>query len=214
MSISKTIFQFGFTTLAVGSALLISGCAEPAAEETSAPESVSQVESTVPAKQVAVEKAEAPHELIGVWMGAGRLNEASLATAIEGLTPETRRQIEAAASSFLATEMAVEFKADGQMESAVEVTNRSGQRESGESVATWEAAPTINRGEYRVSSVEIQADGSKVSDYKTYRVSADGRQLVLLVDLPGLLGQCSPQIVLQRQNEVQSVANEAGGTLR
>jgi hypothetical protein len=214
MSISKTIFQFGFTTLAVGSALLISGCAEPAAEKASDLQSTPQVQLTVPAKQVAVDKADAPHELVGVWMGSGRLNEASLVTAIEGLTPETRRQIEAAAASFLATDMAIEFKADGQMESAVEVTSLSGQRESGESIATWEAAPTITSGEYRVSSVEIQADGSKVSDYKTYRVSADGRQLVLLVDLPGLLGQCGPQIVFQRQNEAQSVASESGGTFR
>ena len=213
MSISKTIFQFG-CAFTVGSVLLATGCAEPAAEEASISPSTPQTESVVPAQQASVEKAEAPHELVGVWMGGGKLNEASLATAIEGLSPETRRQIKAAAESFLATEMAVEFKADGKMESAVEVTGPSGQRESGESVATWEAAPTITPGEYRVSSVEIQADGSKVSDYKTYRVSADGRMLVLLVDLPGLLGQCGPQIVLERQNEVQSVANEYGGKLR
>ncbi len=209
MSILKTIFHFGFAA-AVGTALLVSGCAKPVAEKDPTPEGTPQVETAE-----LVQKAEpATHALVGVWWGTGALDENALATAIQGLPLETQLQVAVAGESFLATEMAIEFKTDGKMETAVEVTGQLGQRESGSSVATWEAAPTATRGEFRVSSVEAQADGSKVSDYKTYRLSADGRKLILLVDLPDLLGQCSPQIVLDRQDEVQTIANESSGTLR
>ena len=211
MSIPKTIFQLGFAFI-LSAALIVSGCAEPAAEK----ETVSKSEPPVETASFAEEVQEAPetHELVGVWWGKGAINEASLAMAIEGLSPETQRQVKTAAETFLATEMAIEFKADGNMETAVEVTDQSGQRESGTSIATWEADPTTTRGEYRVSSVETQDNGMKVSGYKTYRVSADGRKLVLLVDLPGLLGQCSPQIVLDRQGGAESVANEQETLLR
>ena len=126
--------------------------------------------------------------------------------AIEGLTAETKLQLTAKAESFLATEMAIEFKADGSMETAIEVINKLGKRESGVGIASWEANRTVNRGEYRVTSVEEQPDGSTVTDHKIYRVSADGQQLELLVDLEGLLGQCRPRIVLQRQNDSETVA--------
>jgi len=203
MSTTKTIFQLGFATL-TATALLLSGCAQPAAEE----EASLTVENTPPVAMAAhaTEEVETQHELVGIWWGTGILDQESLNQAVEGLSAETRRQVTTAAESFLATEMAIEFKPDGKMDTAVEVTGKSGRRESGMGIATWEAAPTINAGEYRVTSVETQSNGLKVTDHKTYRVSKDGSQLTLLVDLPGLLGQCNPRIVLKRQEESQSVA--------
>jgi len=211
MSTSKTIFQLGFT-IAASAALLVSGCAKPA-EETASMErepAAAPVAMAAHAKEEVVE----PHELVGVWWGTGVLDEQSLNSAMQGLSLETQRQLTSKAETFVATEMAIEFKADGQMETAVEVTNQTGQRESGMGIATWEASPTINRGEYRVSSEETQTSGLKTTDYKTYRVSKDGTQLTLLVDLPGLLGQCNPRIILKRQAKEESVAMEQGELLR
>ena len=211
MSTTKTIFQLGFATFTV-TALLLSGCAQPAAEE----EASLTVENTPPVSMAAhtTEEVETQHELVGIWWGTGIVDQESLNRAVEGLSDETRRQVTVAAENFLATEMAIEFKADGSMDTAVEVTSKSGQRESGMGVATWEASPTINAGEYRVKSVETQPNGSEVTDHKTYRVSQDGNQLTLLVDLPGLLGQCNPRIVLKRQEEARSVASLNDGLLR
>lgn len=212
MSTSKTTFQLGFAIVA-SAALLVSGCAKPAAEDVSME---TETSSTPPVAMVAHAKEEVAkvHELVGVWWGTGTLDQQSLNAAIDGLSFETRRDVTAKAATFLATEMAIEFKTDGQMETAVEVTNQAGQRDSGMSVATWEASPTINSGEYRVSSEETQTSGLKTIDHKTYRVSQDGKQLTLLVDLPGLLGQCNPRIVLQRQADQESVAAGQGGLLR
>ncbi|QEG24473.1 hypothetical protein [Mariniblastus fucicola] len=211
MSISKTIFQLG-VTIALAASVLTTGCARPAPEAASSPE---ESRSTPVAMAGHVkEEAATRHELIGVWWGTGVLDQTSVAQAVEGLSPETQRQVSAAAESFLATEMAIEFKVDGQMETAVEVISQTGQRESGMGIAAWEATPTVTPGEYRVSAVEVQADGSSVTDHKTYRVSTNGQQLTLLVDLPGLLGQCNPRIVLQRQEESPSVASGQGDLLR
>lgn len=213
MSTTKTIYQLGFATL-TATALLLSGCAQPAGEETSS----LTIENTPPVSMAAHTKeeveVETQHELVGVWWGTGTLDQESLNRAVEGLSAETRRQVTTAAESFLETEMAIEFKPDGNMDTAVEVTSRSGQRESGMGVATWEASPTINAGEYSVKAVETQANGLEVTDYKTYRVSKDGSQLTLLVDLPGLLGQCNPRIVLKRQEEKKNVASAQGDLLR
>lgn len=210
MSTSKTIFHLGFT-VAVTAALFVSGCAEPASEEASlAPKSESPIAQAAHEN----EKAADPHELVGVWWGSGVLDQASLRAAMQGLSADTQQQLSVRAETFAATEMAIEFKVDGQMETAVEVTNQSGQRESGMGVATWEASPTITPGEYRVSSEETQPNGLKMTDHKTYRVSKDGMELTLLVDLPGLLGQCNPRIVLKRQAQQDSVAAGQGEILR
>ena len=211
MSTSKTIFQLGFT-IAASAALLVSGCAKPAAEETAVRSE--ETSATVELAAHVTEEVVVEHELVGVWMGAGVLDEQSLSAAMDGLSLETRRQLTAKAQTFIATEMAIEFKADGQMETAVEITSQAGQRESDMGIGTWEASPTINPGEYRVSSEETQPSGLTFKDYKTYRVSEDGKQLTLLVDLPGLLGQCNPRIMLNRQRKADSVATGQGTLLR
>lgn len=200
MSNFKTL-QRCFLVLA-GFAVFISGCAKPAEETSRVQETKPQVDLAKHSR----EEKQPQHELVGVWLGKGALDQNSLAIAIQGLSPETQRQLNAKAETFLTTEMAIEFKVDGTMETAVEVINKLGMRDSGVSLSTWEASRTVNRGEYRVTSVEDQSDGSKVTDHKIYRVSADGQNLELLVDLEGLLGQCNPRIVLQRQDENPSVA--------
>jgi len=206
MSLSS--LQHCFIVAVTGSVLLASGCAKPAEE-------ASDIRTEKPKPPVelvkhAAEKA-SPHELVGVWLGKGALDQDSLKLAIDGLSAETQRQISVAADTFLATAVAVEFKADGKMETAVGVINKRGARESGVALATWEASRTVNRGEYSVASVEKQADGSKVTDYKTYRISDDGQTLTLLVDLPGLLGQCNPRIVFDRQQDEDPAVARAGG---
>lgn len=212
MSTSKKTFQLGFA-IAASAALLVSGCAKPASEDVSMEAENSTAAPVAMVAHAKEEVAEA-HELVGVWWGTGTLDQQSLNTAIDGLSFETRRGVTEKAATFLATEMAIEFKTDGQLETAVEVTNQTGQRESGMSVATWVASPTINSGEYRVDSEETQSSGLKTKHQKTYRVSQDGKQLTLLVDLPGLLGQCNPRIVLQRQEQQENVAAGQGGLLR
>jgi hypothetical protein len=213
MSTSKMTLQFCLALTAAG-AMLIAGCAKPAADE----ETATVKESKPPvelAKHSEQDEAVTQHELVGVWLGRGSLDQSAVGVAIEGLSAETQRQVNGAAEAFLATEMAIEFKADGKMETAIEVVNKQGQRESGVGIAVWEASQTVHKGEYRVTSIEEQLDGSKVTDHKTYRVSADGQTLVLLVDLPGLLGQCNPRIVLKRQDsEEQSVASNSELQLR
>ena len=209
MSITNKTFQLCFFS-AFLTAMLVAGCAKPADEPSTM---VKETGPPVELAKHAVEEVAPPHQLVGVWMGRGAISQNSLAIAIDGLSAETQQRVTAAAESFLATEMAVEFKANGQMESAVEVINKMGQRESGIGIATWEASPTINRGEFRVTSVEKQPNGSSATDYKTYRVSDDGQTLILLVDLQGLLGQCNPHIVMQRQ-DVETVASNPGLELR
>ena len=208
MSLSS--LQHCFIVAVTGSVLFVSGCAKPA-REAAAP-----VEKTKPQVELikhSVEKSSS-HELVGVWLGKGALDQGSLTLAIKGLSPITQRQVNAAADAFLATGIAVEFKSDQTMETAIVALNQRGARDSGVELASWEASRTVNRGEYRVASVEVQADGSKITDYKTYRISADRQTLTLLVDLPGLLGQCNPRIVFQRQpDEAASVATGSENTL-
>ena len=213
MSTTKTTLQICLA-LTLGGSAFIAGCAKPAADEETA--SVQESKPVVElARHTEREEEVNQHELVGVWLGRGTLDQNAVNVAIQGLSAETQRQVKTAAEAFLATEMAVEFKTDGKMETAVEVVNKRGQRESGVGIAKWEASPTVRKGEYHVTSVEEQLDGSKVTDHKTYRVSADGQSLVLLVDLPGILGQCNPHIVLQRQDvEEQSVASSPGLELR
>ena len=59
MSISKTIFQFGIA-LVVGAALIVSGCAEPAAEK----ETVSKSTPPMETASFVEEAAPATHELV------------------------------------------------------------------------------------------------------------------------------------------------------
>jgi len=211
MSITKRTFHLCLIITICGAGLF-SGCAKPAADEEAS--KVQENKPTVELAKHTEEEKVVDHELVGVWLGQGVLDQSSLAIAIKGLSSETKRQVTVAAEAFLATEMAVEFKANGEMETAIEVVNKMGQRESGVGLATWEATRTVNRGEYRVTSVEEQLNGSSVTDHKTYRVSSDGQTLKLLVDLPGLLGQCNPHIVLKRQDSEQSVATSPGLELR
>lgn len=197
------------TLVMIGLALLASGCAQPAAEESrSTPEEETQNENVNQTADVET----TTHPLVGVWLGQGMLDLNSAAIATEGLSATTRQEVESAARVFLATEMAIEFKENGVMETAVEVVNKFGKRESGIGLATWEASQTMTPGEYRVVSVEEQSDGSKVTDYKTYRLSQSGQTLNLMVDLPGVLGQCQPKIALQKQRQRARIAKESDGS--
>ena len=189
-----------------GVAFLISGCAKPAKEVNSGNEEPAAATSSN-VSQTDAEDATS-HPLVGVWLGRGAIDRNSVAAATDGLSAEAQRQVKTAAEVFVATEMAIEFKDDGMMETAVEIVNQSGKRESGVGIAAWEASQTVQPGEFRVVSVEEQEDGSAVTDYKTYRVSDDGQTLALLVDLPGVLGQCQPRIVFQKQTQQPRIAKE------
>lgn len=210
MSICKLRFSsstpsFSLIGLAlIGLTVLVSGCAKPAEESRSTP--VSETQNEHVNQTTAFETTS--HPLVGVWLGQGMVDLNLVSLATNGLSATTQYEVESSAKVFLATEMAIEFKENGTMETAVEVVNKLGKRESGIGIATWEAVQTMTPGEYRVASVEEQADDSKVTDYKTYRVSEDGRTLTLLVDLPGVLGQCQPKIVLQKQRLRARIAKE------
>jgi hypothetical protein len=195
-------------TTALATAIFISGCAKPAEKDAKAPE-----DSGVETASLIDRSTPQPKELIGIWWGTGALNEDQLALAIRDLSPLEQQQLVSAAEAFMATEMAIEFKADGSMETVIEVLTESGRREAGVELGQWSASPMTVERKFKVQTTSDQSNGAKTTDIKTIHLADEGKQISFQVNVPGLLGKCSPQIVLELQ-EIQSVAQEPNGSMR
>ncbi len=177
----------------------VSGCSKPAKETTTSSSNTSSPQTTANDADLVQVSSTIDSPLIGTWLGSGAIDEAAITKVFATLSPEKQEQLAAQAENFLATQMAIEFRSDATVETAIEILSAEGKMEAGTAVARWEAK-RIGDNTYEVTSIETGDNETSATTVKTWKLSADGKQISLDVPMPGtLLGNCQTSIILDRQ---------------
>jgi hypothetical protein len=137
------------------------------------------------------------NQLHGIWWGVAAIDQDSLAQAAAGLTPEQQSALLTQTKAFTSTEMAVHFKPDGTVETAVEVTAPNGQRISGVTTGTW-GVVEARGGRFVVETNETDDAGNQSTSQKVFTMVSNNR-ISLDAPMGDVLSQCKPQIVFERQ---------------
>lgn len=139
------------------------------------------------------------NQLHGIWMGAAALDEALLEQAAAGMNEAQTNALVAEIKAFISTEMAVHFKPDGTLETAIEVTPPGGQPIAGITNGTWKVVEARG-GRFVVETTETDASGAVSKGQKIFTLLSDNR-VTVAAPLGSVLAQCNPQIILDRQPE-------------
>ena len=114
---------------------------------------------------------------------------------------------------FISTAMAVDFRADGTMETAVEITPPGEAPVSGATVGTWRVND-IRGDQYVMKVHETLPDGSIATSEKLFSIVGEN-QISMSADTDPLVNQCGPRILLDRQTvPAANVARGESATVR
>ena len=144
-------------------------------------------------------KVKIREQLVGVWLGAAYIDEASLVSKLEQLPPQESEEILRQAQYFSGTMMAIDFRQDGSLENEIEIIPPNGQPQREQGYGTWKIAQIADEG-FVVEIAEEHADGSITKSQKIYRFYEDGDHFAVSIPLDNVLGECNPLIVFERQN--------------
>lgn len=195
-------------------ALLSAGCGKPA-ESGAVPaatqrnaESVAKAATSSPVL-TAVANSQSDSALVGTWMGGAAINEALLEQVLQNTNPERRDAILREARTFVSTQMAIEFHADGSMETAVEIQPDGMPPIAGQTAGSWrivEQSPVA----IVVETAEHSSNGPVIRR-KTWRISPEGNRIVMKADTLQELAGCEPLIWLDRQSQSSAAVADANG---
>jgi len=150
--------------------------------------------------------------LTGVWIGEAILDKQKLQKKISQLDPEAQKLVNVQLKSFLSTMMAMEFRANGTVENAVEIRAANGKLLQDSSVGSWRVMESKPNG-LLVQTQERLADGRVVSDQMFYQFSGDRNQIAIKVPVAGELQDCDAMIVFNRQaSKSTNIATRLTGT--
>ena len=138
-------------------------------------------------------------QLVGVWLGGAYLDEDLLAQRLQDCTPEAGDEILRKAQYFAGTMMAIDFRPDGSLENEIEIVPPSGQPQREQGLGSWRIAQIAEDG-FVVEIAEKHIDGSVTKSQKVYRFYDDGDHFAVSIPLDGVLGECNPLIVFERQS--------------
>lgn len=136
--------------------------------------------------------------LVGVWMGKAILNEQALHAELDSMSGEDRNELIRKARTFVSTQMAIEFLATGDQETAIEVQPVGKTPISGQTRGKWRIVETSVNGVI-VETTEQDETGVARTKRTAYAISADGNRIVLQPSVGTALSKCEPLIYLDRQ---------------
>lgn len=185
--------------LGLSATIGFTGCAKESATEAKKEPPVSQTQTVNEndiAQKAVTPVAQSP-QLVGVWLGEAKLDMVKLQQKLDQMPPDYRRAAEAKAKSFLSMVMGVDFRADGTVESEVELFSLDGQKLHDGSLGAWKVV-SVDGDNVHVENQENLSDGSISINQNVYQfLTADTMKLD--VDAVEDLKDCSPQLIFTRQ---------------
>ena len=136
--------------------------------------------------------------LVGTWMGKAMVNDEALQKELDGLVGEQRNQLIREARTFVSTQMAIDFLATGELETAVEIQPVGQSPIAGQTRGKWKVTE-VSQSEVTVETTEIDETGAAKVKQTVYAISSDGNRIVLRPSVSSGLSMCEPLIYLDRQ---------------
>ncbi len=193
----------GFMLMLCCMTMVTVGCARPAEVATQDPtdsQPVNQPAAGVDqtGEQGLTGAAAYPTQLVGVWLGEAYLDEAMFEQKFQTIPTERQHGVLNSARTFLTTDMAIVFRADGSMENDMELTPIGGQTIREGSTGNWRAVES-KENRILIETTTQLSDGTTATNKQLFHVYPEGDRVALEVSMPGELSECSPLIILIRQ---------------
>ena len=204
-----------WSTLMGTAIVLTSGCAERPASVSSAD---GQQDQSLAAVATGGSNANAPAAsltsmAVGTWLGQASLNEALLEKKLEQLPADEQDRIFVIAQNFMSTEMALDIRQDGTIESEIEM-QPMGEGPIREGTTGQWRATQVDHDQLSVELAELAADDSTVTTERDFRFYPDRNAFVMSVPIPPELQGCEAVMFFERQSPVANVARQSENAQR
>ena len=163
-----------------------------------------QSESDAPTDQTAQQGTELPQQLVGVWLGDARIDQAQLEAHLATMSPEKQAEARNIVANFLTTVMAMQYTPEGLFENEVEMSINGDPPIRDVSLGTYQVVSATEH-ELKIKVHEQMADGSSAPGERVIRFSADRNQCEVSVPLGAEFAGVTTKLVFTRQ-EITSVA--------
>lgn len=142
--------------------------------------------------------------LVGIWLGDARIDQAELGARLATLTPEKQEEVKNVAANFLTTVMAMQYTENGEFENEVEMSINGGAPIRDVSLGTYQVL-SADTNDVRIKVNEQLADGSTTHSERLIRFNADRSQCEVAVPLGADFAGVTAKLVFTKQ-EMTSVA--------
>jgi|GEM_PF-7113248 len=150
-------------------------------------------------------------KLDGIWAGVGYLDHEKLAKHLEAMPEGDAKEILFhKAGTFLSIVAAMEFRADGMLETEMEVTGADGQVQREPTIGTWRIVE-VRDSRRLVELNETLADEQKRVSRQLIQFYEDGEHIAVLIETDPLLKDFNPLIVMERVPAEKIALAEASG---
>lgn len=138
------------------------------------------------------------YSLVGLWVGVSHLDEEKLEAKYKQLTdPAQQKEFVQAVETFLSLAVAVQYQADGGMESDAEITDLTGESIRETVSGQWRVVET--KGLKLIVEIhERSPDGRVTTTRKLLQFYEDGEHLATPVETCQWLADLNPLLVFER----------------
>lgn len=134
----------------------------------------------------------------GVWAGVGYLDEEKLAAQLQAMPEgEAKTTLITKANLFLSLVAALEFKADGSLETELEITGVDGKVLREPAVGRWTLVET-RENRALVELVERLPDQTERTSRRVLQFYEDGEHLAMLMETDAALQEFNPLVIMAR----------------
>ncbi|MCH2180984.1 MAG: hypothetical protein MK108_03180 [Mariniblastus sp.] len=177
--------------------LLSLGCGgdpKPAEPESTSP----------PTDKTALQGTDLPQQLVGIWLGDARIDQAQFEAHLATMSPEQQAEAKNIVANFLTTVMAMQYTPEGLFENEVEMSINGNSPIRDVSLGTYQVL-AASGNELKIKVNERLADGSSAPGERIIRFSADRNQCEVAIPLGAEFAGVTTKLVFTRQ-EITSVA--------
>lgn len=136
--------------------------------------------------------------LVGTWLGHTVIDEQMLEQQLTKMTLAQQEEAVLQAEGLLSTVMAIQYRGDGTMESAIEVTPLGEPTIKAMSVGQWRVAD-FQQDRVMVESQESDSEGVTSVNKNVYRIYPDRNAFAMTVPTSPLLSGCDVLMIFERQ---------------
>ncbi len=137
-------------------------------------------------------------KLDGIWAGVGYLDQEKLTKQLESMPEGDAKEILMhKAGTFLSIVAAMEFRADGQLETDMEITGEDGEVVREPTIGTWKIIE-VRDSRRLVELNETLDDKSERSTRQLIQFYEDGQHIAVVIESDPALADFNPLIVMER----------------